>query len=346
MTGDEAWAYDSLGPQWTDNFFSGGVPPMPALSFARLSRSHVARVVALAFVSFSLLGGKAFAAPDWSAIQSALGATGTEMPGDVLRFELVREDLSVTVNGQAQNLGAIQNGFVAFKRAYDGQMFADGSLPAQETEVAALETALRTNKHIQITGIGSHVILESPKLVWVEFEALGDGTDLATSLATALATIHSPQVGVTVIPGTDNVFNPASILPPAVLKLFDEGFVEQLDQVFAFYLPRPDASAITIGDVRSEAGLGVGQSFYIQVPFSGGSNVTIDVDFALRPEEVQPVEDTLRAGGFTITSQGNHYLQDTPHLQFVHATASGDGFTLGNSLLSAIDIVQASAHLH
>jgi hypothetical protein len=319
---------------------------MPALSFARFSRSQVTKAFALAFVFFSFLGEKAFAAPDWSAIQSALGATGTEMPGNVLRFELYRQDLTVTVNGQPQTPGAGANGFIAFKRAYDGQMFADGSLPAQETEVAALETALRANKHIQITAIGSHVILDSPKLVWVEFEALGDGTDLATSLGTALATIHSPQIGVNVIPGTDNVFDPATILPPKVLKLFDEGFVEQFDDIFAFYLPRPDASSILIGDVRTEAGLGVAQSFYIQVPFSGGSNITLDVDFALRPEEVQPVEDTLRAGGFTITSQSNHYLHDTPHLQFVHATASGDGFTLGDSLFSAIQIIRADARLH
>jgi hypothetical protein len=151
---------------------------------------------------------------------------------------------------------------------------------------------------------------------------------------------------VTVIPGTDNVFNPASILPPKLLKLFDEGFVEQLDFIFAFYLPRPDASAINIGDVRSESGLGVAQSFYIQVPFSGGSNVTLDVDFALRPDEVQPVEDTLRAGGFSITSQGNHYAHDTPHLMFVHATGSGDGFTLGTSLYNAIQIIRASARQH
>jgi hypothetical protein len=125
-----------------------------------------------------------------------------------------------------------------------------------------------------------------------------------------------------------------------------EGFVEQLDDIFAFHLPRPDESSISIAGERAEAGLGVGQSFYIQVPFSGGSNVTLDVDFALRPEEVQPVEDTLRAGGFTISSQSNHYLHDNPHLQFVHATASGDGFTIGSSLYDAIQIIRADSRRH
>jgi hypothetical protein len=317
---------------------------MAALGFVRFSRSQLAKAVALAVVFFSFAGEKAFAAPDWSAIQSALGATGTEMPGNVLRFELVRSDLTMTVNGQAQNVGAVANGFVAFKNSSDGQVFADGALPAQESEVVALETALRANKQIHISGIGSHFLLESPKLEWVEFEAEGDGSDLASSLATALATIHSPQLGVNVIPGTDNVFDPSTILPPKFLKLFDEGFVEQLDLVFAFYLPRPDENSISIGDVRSEAGLGVGQSFYVQVPFEGGSNITLDVDFALRPEEVQAVEDTLRAGGFTISSEASHFLHDNPHLQFVHATASGDGFALGGSLYSAIQIIRGDSN--
>jgi hypothetical protein len=177
---------------------------MPVLGVLRFSLSQVAKAIALALVFFSFAGEKAFAAADWSAIQTALGATGTEMPGNVLRFELCRSDLPMTVNGVAQTDGAVGNGFVAFKRSHDGQMFADGSLPAQESEVTALETALRANKHIQITGVGSHFILESPKLVWVEFEALGDGSDLATSLASALTTIHSPQLNVTFIPGDDS----------------------------------------------------------------------------------------------------------------------------------------------
>jgi hypothetical protein len=316
---------------------------MPALGFVPLSRRPLVKALALAVVVFSFAGEKAFAAPDWSAIQSAMGTSGTPMPGNVLRFELCRSDLaaSFTVNGVATTECAVENGFVAFKPVpySGGEFFADGALPAQESELNALETALRTDSHIHITGIGSHVILESPRLIWVEFEAHGNASDLAASIATALATIHSPQMGVTVIPGTDNVFDPSTILPPDVLKLFDKGFVEQFDFIFTFYLPRPDEHSITLGDVPAESGLGVGQSFYIQVPFSGGSNITIDIDFALRPDEVQPVEDTLRAGGFTISSQANHYLNDNSNLQFVHATASGDGFTLGNSLLTAVNLI-------
>jgi hypothetical protein len=313
-------------------------------NFLKITCSDAVRACALAFVFFPLLCGKTFAAtPNWSPIQTALNANGTEMPGNVLRFELVRQDLSVTVGGQpvpSTEVAAITNGFIAFKPAGQQRFFVDGSLPAQETEVAALQTALRQNKQIHITAVAGRVIQESPKLVWVHFEANGNGADLAASLATALATIHSPQVGVTVIPGTNSIINPSSILPPNFLKLFDEGFVEQFTDIFAFYLPRPDEKRIFLGDTRAESGLGVGQSFYIQVSFSGGTNITLNIDFALRANEIQAVEDTLRAGGFTITSQTSNFVNSYPDLYFVHVTGSGDGLTLGDSLFNAVQIIQ------
>lgn len=316
----------------------------------RPTRSFVATALAMAFAVTALLALPLTAsAADWTPIQSALNAPGTPFPGNVLRFELVRQDLTMlTVNGQpipVTEVAAIANGFIAFKASAHGSFFVDGSLPALESEVPALETALRTNLKIDITSIGSKVLNESPRLIWVNFEAEGNGAAIASTLYTALQKIQSPQLNVTVIPGTNQVFNPSSVLPPQFLKLYNEGTVEQLTDIFAFYLPRPDEHEIRLDDVSAETGLGVGQSFYIQIPFSGGTNsATLNIDFALRPLEVQSVEDTLRAGGFTITSQTNRFLMGMPHLIYVHATASGDGFALGNTLYSVIQIIQRDSH--
>ncbi len=310
------------------------------------TRSSPFKTIALVVALSITLCGKSFAATDWSAIQGALQATGTQFPGDVLRFELARGDLKLTVNGQPiliQESPAIANGYIGFKKIDGGRFFADGALPAQETELPALELALRQNSRIHITAIANHLTLELPKLVWVHFEATGNGTELATSLATALETIHHPQIGLSVILGTNSVFDP-SILPPKFLKLFDEGVVEQIADIFAFYLPRPDERQIFVGPVKAETGLGIGQSFYIQIPFSGGTNTaTLNIDFALRADEVQDVEDTLRAGGFTISAQHNQFVNESPRLYFVHASASGDGFALGNTLFDVIQIIQEHA---
>ncbi len=315
---------------------------MPRFNLLRLARSHV--TFALALAAFTLPTGKAFAATDWSAIQTAMNANGTILPGDVLRFELVRRDLTMSVDGTVVSpLGTaeVANGFVAFKQKAT-RFYADGALPAQESELPALEDALLQSPGVRITAIVNHVTTESPRLIWVHFEASNPhGPDLAASLATALQSIHSPQIGVVVIPGVNNIIDPASILPPNVLALFNKGFVEQLDYEFAFYLPRPHEHQILLdNDVTAETGLGVGQTFYIQVPFSGGSNITINIDFALRADELPAVQTMLRAGGFMLSSLSDHYVNESHRLYYLHATASGDGFTLGDTLYNVIELIQ------
>ncbi|MBT9330942.1 DUF1259 domain-containing protein [Paracidobacterium acidisoli] len=313
-----------------------------------VKRRPVVRAFALAVALTTTLCAKSFAAPDWTPIQTALQANGVELPGNVLRFELSRQDLPVTANGQTLAIGeiaAVANGFVAFKPIFGHDFFVDGALPAQETELGALQTALRKDSRIHITAVINHSIGETPKLIWVHFEALGSGADLATSLATALKVIHSPQIGNHYAIGTNSIIDPSQ-LPAPFQKLFNEGTVEQFNGIFVFYLPRPNEQRLFVDGVRGESGLGVGHSFYIQFSFSGGTTATLNVELALRSGEIQAVEDILRAGGFTISSASNHFVNDTPHLYFVHATATGDGFTLGTALVDAIDTIRSANRDH
>jgi hypothetical protein len=323
---------------------------MTRLGSLLIVRRSVTTVFTLAVMLFLLPVQTAFAATDWSAIQTAMKANGIVFPGDVLRFELVRQDLTITVDGMtvpSYQVAAVTNGFIAFKEMRNGQFYVDGALPAQESEVTALQDALLMHANIHITAMVNHIINESPKLIWVHFEAIGSGTDLATWLATALDTIHSPQVGVAVVAGVNSIIDPSTILPPNVLTLFNEGFIEQLTDIFAFYLPRPHEHSIVLDHgVTAESGLGVGQSFYIQVPFSGGSNVTLNIDFALTAQELPAVQSMLRAGGFTLSSLSNHYVDENRRLYFLHATASGDGFALGNTLFNVIQVIQSSQSGH
>lgn len=106
-------------------------------------------------------------AQDWGPIQAALDANGTVLPRPVLHFDLVRSDISVTVNNQALNSAEVANGYIHFKPLQNGQYFADGSLPAQESEVPTLSSALRMNTALRISAVVNHAALETPKLLWV-----------------------------------------------------------------------------------------------------------------------------------------------------------------------------------
>ena len=91
------------------------------------------------------------------------------------------------------------------------------------------------------------------------------------------------------------------VLGLAIFDLFNEGLWAQVDNVLAFWLPRPDECSITLDSrVRAQSSLGVGQTFYIRVNFSGGANITINIDFALRTSELPRVQSILRSGGLTL----------------------------------------------
>jgi hypothetical protein len=312
-------------------------------SMRLVRNSVVVQSLVLALAVFSL-HRNAFAATDWSGIQAAMGTDGYVFPGDVLRFQLSRHDLAVSVDGvplgQFGFNAAVANGFVAFKEKRLNDFFVDGALPAQESEVSALEDSLLAHgRAIRITAVYSHVTNISPKLIWVHFEATGPGVDLATFLAAALAIIHNPHLGGVFIPGTNSVFDP-SLLPGPILDLFNEGLVAQVDNIFGFWLPRPDECSIALDSrVKAQSGLGVGQTFYIEVDFSGGADITINVDFALRSYELPAVQSILRSGGFTLPSLSNNYVSDNPRLHYLHATASGNGIVIGANLFKAIQVI-------
>lgn len=304
----------------------------------------IAGILVLSFALMAFCDGRAYAATDWSAIQSAMGIDGVLLPGDVLRFELIRADIgNLTVNGQILNQNEATNGFVSFKEIENGKFFADGSIPVKDSEVQSVQTALRADTHIHITAIANRLSQETPSMLWIHFEARGNGGSLATAIASVLAMIHNPQLGQVIVPGTENIIS-LSDIPPQFQALFKQGFLEQINDTIVFYLPRPDERRIRLGPAPASFGLGVGQSFYITIQGNVNSViVTMDVDFALQKDEIQQVSDVLRTGGFTISSQSNNYVNDDPNLYYVHASASGNGFDFAQSLFTAVQIIQADS---
>ena len=97
---------------------------MLKLSLKPTARNLPATVLALAFGICTLCTGKALAATNWTAIQAAMKANGTVMPGDVLRFELSRHDLTMTVDGAPvppELVEEVANGFACWVSTRSGR---------------------------------------------------------------------------------------------------------------------------------------------------------------------------------------------------------------------------------
>ena len=304
---------------------------------------QVSKVLALTLALAAFFTRRAYAATDWSAIQTAMSTPGVVLPGNVLRFDIVRNIHPIDINGQVIDQFEGSSGFVSYKEIVGGRFFADGSIPVLDSESQALQTALRKDTRIHITAIANRLAQETPSLLWVHFEARGNGASLATSIASALATLDNPQLGFPIIPGTENIISIDDI-PPQFQELFKQGFLEQIGNCIVFYLPRPDEKFIHLGRVPGSFGLGVGHSFYILIQGNVNSEeVTMDVDMALRKDDVQQVLDVLRGGGLTVSSLSNNFTDDDPSLYFVHVYGAGNGFDFAQPLFTAVQIIEANA---
>src|ERR1700730_7554000 len=74
---------------------------------------RIIRSLVVACIIVVLLQSGARAATDWSAFRNALGTNGIELPNDVLRFPLVRDDLTIKVSGRKVSPALFASGFIS-----------------------------------------------------------------------------------------------------------------------------------------------------------------------------------------------------------------------------------------
>lgn len=78
----------------------------------------------------------------------------------------------------------------------------------------------------------------------------------------------------------------------------------------------------------------------LNADFESTQNTTIVLgEFALLPQEVNPVIDALRKGDIQISALHNHWFEK-PMVLYLHFQGKGDPETLAQTVKSAIDVVQ------
>ncbi len=287
--------------------------------------------------------------PDYSAFTSSngLNAPGIITPdGSTIDFPLIRQDLStltIKVPGIAAQPAApesVANGYVDIRQntTFQNTYFIVGAFPALASELPTLEAALELIG-LPITAVADQTAGTSKAIytVHVEGTITEPATIAAGGIATALATIASPQLNVTIqYPGV--VF---PTIPPRFQRITDSSTAELVNgSAVVFSVPRNDATPITLGSVIADPSVGVGETIVI----SGNGTSLLNAELALKPNEVQPVLAILIGGGFTISSSGDYFTNDSTRLTFIHAVAvstTSDGFQaqaeqLGLAILKAV----------
>jgi hypothetical protein len=310
-----------------------------AMNFAVMNRSSFAAThFACAVLLGGMLGTVSLAAnaaeAEWSKVASALGKSGTEMPGGVYRVGLPRTDLHVMLDGVELKPTFALGSWLAFRQEGNAAIVM-GDLVLTETEIAPVMTKL-SEGGIAITALHNHLLRAQPATFYMHVLGHGDPVKLATALHDGLALSKTPLV---------NAPPPAAGSAPPQIGL-DTAMLDQTlgakghvaGGVYQVSIRRAD----TVKDGGMEVPVAMGSAESINFQPTGNGEAAITGDFVLTAAEVNPVLRTLRQNGIEVTALHNHMLDDEPRLFFMHFWANDDAGKLAKGLRAALDKVHVA----
>src|SRR5258706_15760958 len=131
-------------------------------------------------------------APNWTSVEDAIGRKGAMQPGDVIKFAFPRSDLTVTVNGVQLKPALALGGWVALKHLDKEHALAMGDLVLTEDEVGPVMRRLQEGG-VEQTALHNHVLMESPRVMYMHIMAHGDGAKIGKAVHDALALTKTPM---------------------------------------------------------------------------------------------------------------------------------------------------------
>ncbi len=266
-------------------------------------------------------------AAEWKNAEDGFGFPGDHLPGGVIRFNMPRKDLHVTVGGTEIKPGLALGAWAAFHYVGKNDAMVMGDLVLTEDEVAPVMKALQDGG-VEVTALHNHLIGESPKIMYVHMGGHGDPVKLAKAIKQAVAMTKTPlPQGGSTKETEDLGFDVA-----AMEKIMGHpGKVS--GGVLHFNVPR--AEKLTEEGMDTPPSMGMGTSINFQP--TGNGQAAIAGDFAMTWKEVGPVMKTLRDNGIESVALHSHALNDVPRLFYMHFWANDDALKLARGLRAALD---------
>src|ERR1043166_5230015 len=130
---------------------------------------------------------------DYDAVLKALGKQG-DYKSNVLKVNIPRNDLKVTIDGIATPTAFGFGGWVAMTKGTGGMDVMMGDLVLLEDEVHPAMSALLDNG-LEVAALHNHFFFESPRIFYMHVHGHGKAAELATKVKPALDLIGrgSPQ---------------------------------------------------------------------------------------------------------------------------------------------------------
>lgn len=285
-------------------------------------------LVSLITTSPAQVAGDQKAAREWKTVEDVFGFPGANLPGDVVRFNMPRKDLHVTIGSTEVKPALALGAWAAFHHIRDNEAMIMGDLVLTEDEVAPVMKALQDGG-VEITAIHNHLIGESPRIIYVHIGGHGDAVKMAHTikLAVGLTKTPLPQGSGTKETAADIGFDVA-----AVEKIMGrQGSIG--GGVLHFNAPR--AEKLTEEGMDTPPSMGAGTAINFQP--TGNGRAAVAGDFAMTGREVGPVMKVLHDNGVQAVALHSHALDDVPRLFYMHFWANDDALKLAKILRIALD---------
>lgn len=268
-----------------------------------------------------------------AAVESAMGKKGNyNQQQAVHTTPLPRNDLKVTIKGEAVPIPFGFGGWASIKKTVDGKsavLMSDTVL--LEEEVNPLINAAQSNG-LEISAIHNHFFYEQPRIFYMHLHGIGQPAELARKFA---ASIKDSKL----FPGNQ----PAATNAPASTgkEIFDTPALDQIVKytgvvngpTYKYTVGREDITVMAMGaEMTAAIGLNSWASFT-----GTQQNSHIAGDIAMLEGEVNAVVKTLRQHQLEVVALHHHMLGESPRIIFLHYYGKGETTQLAKGFRAALD---------
>ena len=295
---------------------------------------HLARVlfvVALVTGAAGLAAARQDMPADYQAVLKTLGKSGDFKDG-VLKVNLPRNDLAVTIKGRPAPTPFGFGGWLAFTKGDGGHDVMMGDLVLTEDEVNPVLSALLANG-LEATALHNHFFWENPRIFYMHVHGHGLAADLATEVKPAIALMGRglPQ-GARPPPAPTAA---ATSLDTAALSKVIGYPGDQNGPVFKITIGRPDIVMREMGAViNARMGLNTWAAFV-----GTNDDAMVAGDVAMLENEVTPVLAALRRHNLSVVAMHHHMVDARPVVIFLHYWGQGPAAELAAGVRSALDVL-------
>jgi hypothetical protein len=266
--------------------------------------------------------------PEYQQVLTTLGKQG-DFKDNVLKVNIPRNDVKVTVAGVATPTPFGFGGWVALTKATDGSQVLMGDLVLLEDEVNPVMSAV-LDAGFDVTALHNHFFWDEPRMFYMHVHGHGSAADLARKLKPAVDMIGK-KAAAGASPGAPA---PASgQLNSANLARIVGHQGEQTGAVYKITVGRDDLKVTEMGaPINARMGLNTWAAFT-----GTDASAAIAGDVAMLESEVTPVLKALRKNGLDVVAIHHHMTNERPLVVFLHYWGKGPADKLATGFKAALD---------